>query len=328
MSEVVLRSFRDRGSWLRARRLGSSDAPAVVGVSPYRSGWDVLERILGDQVVEHDSAAMARGRQLEPTVLRAYAHLTGLEVRPCPANSLYQREDWATATPDAFAPGLVVEAKTDRDRANWGPGGAVIDRWSPDWEAVIRPDYYIQVAHQLWVLDAPAGDLAVLVPGEDPFLPELRVYRILRDPVVEEALVDRLREWWKRHVVERVPLAWDGSAAASRIQARRKRPAAERWATPDEVSLAAAYLVARADSDAAKVRKDELGQRLIDAAGDSSVLRVAGGGRITVVANGGRLVLDEKALLAEVPALGPLLDQYRTRTNPYVYPRITGLGGR
>lgn len=319
----AVRRFRSRDGWLRGRRIGSSDVAAIMKKSTKRSPWHVYERLVHgiDHDDTSDDVSAMRGVRLEPHVLRRYMRQTGTSIRPTPAFTLYDREDWATATPDALGDGLIVEAKTDRIRDRWGEP-TTIERWERAAGAIVRPDYYLQVAHQLFVLDLPAADLAVLLPGDDPFLPELRVYRILRDRELEERMVDHLRAWWRKHVVEKEPPPFDGSLPAGAWLTRRERFGA-RAATPAEAALAHHYEQCKAAALHWENARKQTGQMLIHSAGDVAQLDLPIG-RVTVVRNNGKPWLDERGLLRDHPELEPVLDNYRKRSAPYSYPSISG----
>lgn len=319
-------TYESRDAWLAARKVGSSDVAPILGLSPYRTAWDVYARLVeGDRGPDAGPAA-ARGTLLEPVVLRRYSEATGIRLTRPPPHTLYTRDEWATASPDALADGLVVEAKTDRDRSRWGEP-TTIERWTDEAASIVRPDYYLQTAHQMYVLDLPAADLAVLVPGDDPFLPELRIYRLVRDLDVEQRLVATLRAWWERHVVARVPPPLDGSDAASRHLATQHREGT-RAATPAEAQLVIQYELARRVEAQAEDTRRRVGQALVAAAGPCSRLDLPGGGRVAIVTSSGRSVLDERRLLEERPDLAPVLDQYRRHTAPTSYPRVSGIGDR
>lgn len=317
------RTFATRSEWLAARRIGSSDVAPILGLSTYRGPSDVYERLVVGTPDTGDSADAARGRLLEPRVLREWSRATGTALLPQEPHTLYIRDEWASASPDALAAdGRVVEAKTDRFRDRWGEP-LTIERWSPEAATVVRRDYYLQVSHQLYVLDRDVADLAVLLPGDDPFLPELRIYTIRRDLEVEEALVGTLRAWWQDHVVARVPPPPDGTDAASRLLARQQRQGS-RKATGPEVQLAAAYATARRNAADWEAHRKTLGQQLVNLAGDASRLELPRG-HVTVVRQSGRTTLDERALLADHPELATVLDQYRRTSAPYCYAAIGGL---
>jgi hypothetical protein len=265
-------------------------------------------------------------------VLARYSAETGREAVRVPAHSLWDREDWATASPDALDDGEIVEAKTAIHHEDWGEP-CTIERWTPAAAEVVRADYYLQVAHQLWVCDAPRAHLAVLLPrrGADPFglLDErldLRVYHIERDREVEAALVERLRGWWRRHVVAGEPLDLDGSPAAGRYLARLPASGTAR-ATEQQVALAAAYEVARRQEDEWSAARKRISQELVASAGSASRLDLPVG-RVALVRHPGHPTLDERSLLADHPELGEVLDQYRRPGSPYVYPRVSGVEAR
>lgn len=326
---IAPRRYGSRDEWLRARRIGSSDVATILGVGPSdedeprKSVWDTWLRLRGEARPDRRSREADRGVALEPRVLAAYARATGRDVRPTPPHTLYTRDEWASATPDALDPVGVVEAKTDRNWWRWGPE-ATIERWSPEAEAHVRRDYYLQVVHQMFVLDAPAGHLAVLLPGRDPFLPELRIYRIERDRELETRLAARLSAWWRRHIVDGRPPDLDGSSAASTWLGRQERTDEERPATAEEAALAGTYQAAKSCEEHWRQVRKLAGQHLVAAAGTHHRLTLPGGGRITIVRTAGRTTLDEHALLADHPELAELLNGYRQLGNPSAHPRIAG----
>lgn len=318
---LKLRTHRE---WLNTRRIGGSDVAAILGLSPYRGPWDVRERLVDGRIEDRTDDDRERGHDLEPQILRRYVAETGTALYRPGRFAIFRREEWATASVDALSKDntLVVEAKSDRHRHHWGES-QVIERWEPRAERIVRADYYLQAQHYLWVLDLQVADLAVLLPGDDPFIPELRIYRLLRDEELVASLVERLSTWWRLHVVERRPLEVDGSAAAGRYLARWSRDGA-RAATGPEVALAAGYETARRTAVEAEAAKRRLGQLLAVVAGPAKRLDLPRG-HVTIVTTAGRTTLDERALLADHPELAPVLNEYRRVGDPIVHARIYGL---
>lgn len=70
--------------FVKARKsyLGASDAPIVMGVSPWRSPYKLWEDKLGLAPDQEDNYAMQRGRELEPIAREAYQLYTGNIVEP------------------------------------------------------------------------------------------------------------------------------------------------------------------------------------------------------------------------------------------------------
>ncbi len=236
------RTYPSREAWLAARRLGSSDVAAILGLSSFRGPFDVWMTLRGEEP-KPETADQRRGKRWERIVLAEYQDQTGNEVFTWPDWTMFHGDiEWETSTPDAAArdsdtdeTGL-VEAKTDRRSRLWGES-STLERWHAGAERLVRPDYAVQCYHQLLVTGAPWCDLAVLLPSY-----ELRVYRLFPDHAVERELLRVLGAWWQRHVVDQVPPSPDASAACRRFAAQRmaaasRRPKA-RVATDSEVSKA------------------------------------------------------------------------------------------
>lgn len=330
---VTVHTLPSRSAWLAARRIGGSDVATVLGVSPWdrTTEWDLYER-LALRLIRDDppTAAMERGTRLEPRVIDSYQQATGTRLRRPKPNTLWTREPWASASIDAGVPGeLVVEAKTARNRNGWGEP-TVIERWTPEAAQVVRAHYALQVYHNMRVLGVEVGDLAVLLPPEDdPFdPPELRVYRLLRDPELEERLVDRLAAWWDERVVRRVPPPWDGSAAADRVLDTLPRGLGRREARTIESLVATYYDYAARMSRYWEAERKKAGQMLVGYAQGYDGLDLPGGGKVTIAyaTSGGEV--DMQRLAEERPDVVEVLGWYETPTRTTRYPRVTlGNGG-
>lgn len=177
----------------RQRGIGSSDAPAVLGLSPWRTPIELWLEKTGQAGRNDDgNEATHFGTLLEPMIATEYARRTGRRFRADvePIHSHPQRP-WQLATPDRVTTdGRIVEIKS----AKWARG------WTDDDDGI--PIYYAaQVAHQLAVLDADIADVCVLIGGN-----ELRIYTIDRDATLERALIEREDAFWQ-HVVQQTPPA-------------------------------------------------------------------------------------------------------------------------
>lgn len=321
-------AFADRESWLAGRRIGSSDIAKILGVSTLKGAtpWSVWNRFHGVGRRSSATEDQVRGHTWERTTLIQYGEGSPsiLEVRGLPTeHGLYLGpEDWATATPDAFALdheagwGL-VEAKTDRHASwKWGEPGT-IEQWTEDAAQRVRPDYALQAYHQMWVLDAPWVDLVVLGPFYD-----LRVFRLLRDHELEEQLVSTIRAWVERHIRNGEPPALDGSSDANRALSRlfRTPTQALRQATPAEIHWAREHAAARTMEDLAQRQKALMAQHLIASIGTGTGVRFDGC-TVRVVRKSGRTTFDHKALRADFPDLAPILDRYTRTGEPSVHIR-------
>jgi predicted phage-related endonuclease len=127
MSDQSL-EFKSRGEWLDARRtlgIGSSDAPAILGISRYKSAFGLYQEKLGvEQPSSGETEQLAWGNILEGPIAERYAQETG---RP------------------------VFDPRTT--------AGAFVIRRSTTLE------FLVQLQHQLAVTGAPWGSIAALIGG-------------------------------------------------------------------------------------------------------------------------------------------------------------------
>lgn len=93
-------------AWLawRACGLGSSDAAAIVGLSPWTTRDELLLEkemaLRGERARDRDNGAMARGRRLEPVARDLYEQLMGWEAPP--ACGVHREHDWLKASFDGW----------------------------------------------------------------------------------------------------------------------------------------------------------------------------------------------------------------------------------
>lgn len=129
--------------WLEMRKkhLGASDAPVVMGVSPWKSPFQLWEEKLGLRKSQFTSAAMQRGHDLEPKALEMYNNCTS----QCavPEVVFHPEKKWMLASLDGISldRSMVVEikcpGKEDHYLASTGK---------------IPEKYYPQLQHQLAVI--------------------------------------------------------------------------------------------------------------------------------------------------------------------------------
>lgn len=93
-----------REDWLAFRRqgIGGSDAAAVLGISPFRTGVDLYYDKLGQPVEDDEQNWVSKemGTVLEDLVARIFAKKAGLSV--CPMPMMFQHPDhpWMLADVD------------------------------------------------------------------------------------------------------------------------------------------------------------------------------------------------------------------------------------
>lgn len=202
IATMVLPAGAPREEWLAKRRegIGSSDAPAVLGISPFSSPLKVYAEKIGAMEDREASEAMKWGHLLEPLIVSEF----GKEVnRPVQMDGSLIRSGstpFLQATLDAMQsksagdPG-VLEVKATGFRAG-------------DWKEGVPRHVFAQVQHQLAVTGLDWGSVAVLLNGCS-----LKWADVERDQSFIDMMLEHEEKFWKR-VVERMPPEPDGTEAS------------------------------------------------------------------------------------------------------------------
>lgn len=176
----------DRPAWLAERRkgVGSSDAAAVLGFSPYKTAYEVFLEKTGRLPDAPESEAMRWGTLLEDVIAAAYSERTGEALRPLPLLHS-ERWPWMLASVDRVTDsGKVVEIKN----VGWRMQG----EWGEEDTDKVPAHYLIQLMHQLAVTGRERGDLVALIGGQD-----LRVYSFERNDKLIERMAHAEGEFWR-----------------------------------------------------------------------------------------------------------------------------------
>lgn len=209
---VRLVSTKDmsREEWLNVRGngIGSSDAAASVGISPYKSPLELWLEKTGRQEAPDLAAndAVFWGTTLEHIIASVYAERTGVKVRRLNAVLQHPEHPFMLANLDR-----VVQHPTD--------GSGILEVKTAGvnsarfWEEGVPDSYQCQVLHQLAVTCKEWCDVAVLIGGQD-----FRVYRVIRDDAKITDLIQREAKFWQC-VLDDVPPPVDGSESSGRALA-------------------------------------------------------------------------------------------------------------
>jgi putative phage-type endonuclease len=169
--------------WLRQRKkgIGSSDAPAVLGVSKWKTPYRVWQEKLNLVPDQEDNEPMFWGRTLEPIIRQRYADETG-RVVTVPKLMASEAHPFMLASLDGLTEdNRIVEIKTARSDQDWG---------EPGTDQV--PDVYqVQVQHQMVVARKTVADIPVLFGGND-----FRIYTVEADPELQELIIKAEEAFW------------------------------------------------------------------------------------------------------------------------------------
>lgn len=247
----------DRQAFLaqRAEGLGSSDSPAILGLSPWAGPLSVYLSKTGE-VPDEQSLPMWLGLVLQRSVGDLFAARTGKRIRA--ANIQYKHPVWdfirCHLDFTVIGEQADLECKTARSTDGWGEEGS----------GDIPPVYWVQVQHQMAVRGRAYTYVAVLFGHYD-----FRWYLVERDEDFIRRLCAALVEFWEKHIVPRVPPPLDGSDEATKLLNRRyprdTEPALP--ATPEQAALVAQLVVARNAVMDAKALDKKLTQQVKDMIG-------------------------------------------------------------
>jgi len=161
--------------------IGGSEAPAALGLSPWKTP---LELFLDkrEQRVTTANEAMRWGQLLEPVIRQEYAERTGRIVRMPPGTIRHGKFKFMLAHFDGVTDDQrIFEAKTARSSEGWGPSGS----------DEIPHHYLIQVQHYLAVTGFAIADVAALIGGND-----FRIYEVPADAELQELIIDGEATFW------------------------------------------------------------------------------------------------------------------------------------
>lgn len=191
-------------TWLGKRRIGSSDIGAIIGVSSFRTALDVYLTLTGKARDDDQTPEQEWGLRHEPTIKLAYEELTGRQLVKLaePGEVLvHPQYDFVTCTPDYGCPPerLLAEIKTvnyfqARRKAAAGDG------WGEPGTDQVPKEVIAQAQWQMAITGFEMADIPLLIG-----LSDFRVYRTIRCQPLIDALLERGREFWERHVLKGVP---------------------------------------------------------------------------------------------------------------------------
>ena len=227
--------------WIEMRRgkIGASDAPVIMGVSPWKTPYQLWEEKLGIGKGQSDNHAMQRGRELEEKARQAFENHTGLIVVPQVIQ--HPEYEWMIASLDGidFAHKNMVEikcpGKEDHQMAR---------------EGLIPPKYYPQLQHQMEV----AGLIKMFYYSYDGL--DGLCIEVYKDEKYVDKLIKEELEFWRYMQELEAPPMCDKDYT---------KKDDELWGAASEL-----YRKCREDLELLKAREEELRETIICLAGKSN----------------------------------------------------------
>jgi putative phage-type endonuclease len=251
-----------RAEWLARRKMlvGGSDIAKIAGLSPYGGPLDVYLDKLGLIPEQPDNWNMARGRALEPEILRVYSEREGVELETLPPFTLFT-DGICGGTPDGLVVGgeRGVEAKAPLYATGYG---------EPGTDEVPEP-HLVQCTWYMGLTKRQRWDLAATIGAN------IEIFPLRFSSELYEALREMAEKFWRDHIIPQRPPAVDGSES-SRAWLRQQFPENRKpllEPTPEALELISLYPAIKQRLDAAEGDMETLKSQLMQMIGDAEGIK-------------------------------------------------------
>jgi putative phage-type endonuclease len=265
-----------RQEWLEQRRgaIGASDVAAILGISPWKTAWEVWADKTGKVSNWAGNDATRAGQAFESGVLDVAEDQLGLLERNV---RVVHREFPLAATLDArvVSSGEPVEAKTT------GLTGKVMGDWGDALTDQVPDHYLCQLHAQLICTGAEMAYLFALIAGRG-----VVKYQCERSDRLASQLTTMLTDWWERHIVRGIEPELRTPPALSVVKRLRKEAGKSIELTSAEASLM---------EQRASLKEQEKSLREQLEAVDSQILLALGDAEEGVLPDGTRLTHFERS---------------------------------
>lgn len=189
--QAEVHEVADKQAWLdlRAKDITSTETPALFGLSPYLSAFELWHRKRGNEIVRiEETERMKWGTRLEAAIAAGAAEEHGWEIRPfkqylsLPQLRMGSSFDFKVTKP---SPAILEIKNVDTN---------VFHRhWIEDGERIEAPQHIeLQVQHQLEVADMEQAYIVALVGGNT-----MRIIHRMRDREVGAAIRQKIASFWE-----------------------------------------------------------------------------------------------------------------------------------
>ncbi len=190
--------------WLVWRRkgIGGSDAPAILGISPFKTARDLYYdklNLLSFEDEDTNWVAKKVGHLLEDLVAEIFHEKTGYRVYQVKKMFYHPQYPWMLADVDYFVEipdgtTAILECKTTNYNAK--------DHWFRDGEKVVPINYETQGRHYMCVANVDRVFFCCLYGNNEN---EVIIREIHRDYDYEEELIALESDFWHNNVLAQVP---------------------------------------------------------------------------------------------------------------------------
>ena len=271
----------------RRKYVGSSDIAAILGMSPWKSAYDVWLDKTGKLEDQPANTAQAMGTRLEPVILDWLQEAIG---KPVIRDTQFVHSNGIMI---ASLDGLIEYGeKYEHAEAKYSTQA---DEWGDDGTDEIPDGYQLQIAHQFaCVPDSLLCHVpCMLIAGRRL---EMRKYVVQRNPDLIDVVQNAAADFWTNHVLADVPPE-NSDPSMNAAKAMRREPGKTiSIASP----VAEEYNAAKAIYKDAEAHYDKAKAALLAAMGDAEEAD-SPAGRFTYRQQS-RFTLDTEKIKAVLPA--------------------------
>lgn len=175
----------EKAQWLDARKeyIGGSDCAAVLGLSKWKTPYQLYLEKIGEAPPQDETWEMGRGTALEPPLRQHYADTTGRNVLLPERTMKHHKYDFIGYNPDGITEGgRLVEFKT----AAYGQG------WGEEGSDEIPQEYILQVQQGMLVSRLEVTDVTVSIAGNKP-----KYFIVEADLEIHEIIIEAEVKFWE-----------------------------------------------------------------------------------------------------------------------------------
>lgn len=181
--------------WLQMRKagIGGSDCAAAVGLSRWKSPFQLWSEKTERIVPTKGGEALYWGSLMEPILRNEFAKRTNLEVKECPFFLRSKEHKYMLANIDGYVKNedgsfSVLEIKTANAYA------------VQDWQDGLPIEYFAQIIHYMVVTGMSSAYVAVLLGGN-----EFRIQKYDRDEEMIQHIVQMEEHFWYEYMLKDTP---------------------------------------------------------------------------------------------------------------------------
>lgn len=179
----------------RRSYIGSSDVPALLGVSGYQGLIDLWLEKTGRTDPEPTTSRQADfGERVEPVLVQLAADMLDADTVEFNIRRTHPEHDWMRAQADGWLLDrrAVIESKA---YGLWNP--VYREAWGDEWTDQVPYSVMAQVVYSMHVHDAEVAYVTALVGGGVGH----RVYELQRSQALMDEIVERASTFWHEHVL-------------------------------------------------------------------------------------------------------------------------------